>query len=63
MILYNVPGRTGANMTAETTLRLAEITNITAVKEASGNMEQVYEIIKNAPQFDVLSGNDDNTLK
>ncbi len=63
IIIYNVPGRTGANMQAETTLRLAEIDNIIAVKEASGNLEQIYSVIKGAPEgFAVLSGNDDQTL-
>ena len=63
IVLYNVPGRTGANMTAETALRLAEIPNIVAVKEASGNREQIEEILRNAPEgFNVLSGNDDDTL-
>lgn len=63
VVLYNVPGRTGANMSAETTLRLAEIENIVAIKEASGNKEQILEILKNAPEgFQVLSGNDDDTL-
>jgi len=63
IILYNVPGRTGSNMSAETTLRLAEIENIVAVKEASGDLEQVMQIIKNAPQdFAVLSGEDALTL-
>ncbi len=63
IVLYNVPGRTGANMTAQTTLRLAEIDNIVAVKEASGNKEQIEEILRNAPEdFMVLSGNDDDTL-
>lgn len=63
IVLYNVPGRTGANMTAETTLRLAQIDNIIAVKEASGNREQIEEILRNAPEgFMVLSGNDDDTL-
>lgn len=63
IVLYNVPGRTGANMTAETTLRLAEIDNIVAVKEASGNRGQIEEILRNAPKdFMVLSGNDDDTL-
>lgn len=63
IVLYNVPGRTGANMAAETTLRLAEIDNIVAVKEASGNREQIMEILRNAPEgFQVLSGNDDDTL-
>lgn len=60
VILYNVPGRTGVNMSAETTLRLAnDFENIVAVKEASGNLEQVNEIIKNKPDgFNVLSGDD-----
>lgn len=63
VVIYNVPGRTGANMLAETTLRLAEIENIVAVKEASGNYAQISEIIRNAPDgFSVLSGNDDETL-
>ena len=63
IVLYNVPGRTGANMSAETTLRLAEIPNIVAVKEASGNRGQIEEILRNAPKdFMVLSGNDDDTL-
>jgi 4-hydroxy-tetrahydrodipicolinate synthase len=63
IILYNVPGRTGSNVLAETTLRLAEIANITSVKEASGNMEQIMEIIRNKPaNFDVLSGDDALTL-
>lgn len=60
MVLYNVPGRTGVNMTSETTVRLAnDCENIVAVKEASGNLEQVDEIIKNKPDgFDVISGDD-----
>ena len=63
IVLYNVPGRTGSNMNAETTLRLAEIPNITAIKEASGNRAQIEEILRNAPNdFQVLSGNDDDTL-
>lgn len=63
VVLYNVPGRTGVNMSAETTLRLAEIDNIVAVKEASGNRPQIEEILRNAPKdFMVLSGNDDDTL-
>ena len=62
ILLYNVPGRTGVNMTAETALRLAEIPNIVAIKEASGNRPQVEEILRNAPKgFEVLSGNDDDT--
>lgn len=63
VILYNVPGRTGTNMKVETTLRLAEIQNITAVKEASGDLAQIIDIKRQAPEgFTVLSGNDDQTL-
>lgn len=60
IVLYNVPGRTGINMKAETTVRLArDCKNIVAIKEASGNLEQVDEIIKNKPRnFDVISGDD-----
>ena len=60
VVLYNVPGRTGINMKSETTVRLArDCENIVAVKEASGSLEQVDEIIKNKPErFDVLSGDD-----
>ncbi|MEL6135256.1 MAG: 4-hydroxy-tetrahydrodipicolinate synthase, partial [Bacteroidota bacterium] len=60
IILYNVPGRTASNMTAETTLRLAhEKENIVAMKEASGNMGQIMEIIYHAPEdFIVVSGDD-----
>ena len=60
IVLYNVPGRTGVNMSAETTLRLArDFENIVAVKEASGNMTQLEDVIKNKPRdFDVLSGDD-----
>lgn len=60
IILYNVPGRTGVNMSAATTVRLAkDCNNIVAIKEASGNLEQINEIIKNKPStFDVISGDD-----
>lgn len=60
VVLYNVPGRTGVNMKAETTVRLAEdCPNIVAIKEASGSLEQVDEIIKNKPaHFEVISGDD-----
>lgn len=63
VILYNVPGRTGVNMSAETTIRLArDCENVVAVKEASGNLEQVDEILKNKPEgFSVLSGDDSLT--
>lgn len=63
VILYNVPGRTGTNMTTETTLRLAGLNNIIATKEASGNYSQISEIIRLAPEgFTVLSGIDDDTF-
>lgn len=60
VILYNVPGRTGVNMLAETTLRIArEIPNIMGIKEASGNMDQILNIINNRPDgFQVVSGDD-----
>jgi 4-hydroxy-tetrahydrodipicolinate synthase len=60
IVLYNVPGRTGTNMKAETTLRLAnDFSNIIAVKEASGDITQMDDIIKNKPKtFEVLSGDD-----
>lgn len=60
VVLYNVPGRTGINMKSETTVRLArDCDNIVAIKEASGSLEQVDEIIKNKPErFDVISGDD-----
>jgi len=64
IILYNVPGRTGVNMTAETTLRLAkDFPGIVAIKEASGNIAQVDEIIKHKPaHFMVISGDDGITF-
>ena len=64
IVLYNVPGRTGVNMTAETTLRLArDFKNIVAIKEASGNITQMDDIIKNKPEdFDVISGDDGITF-
>ena len=60
IVLYNVPGRTGVNLKPETTVRLAtDCENIIAIKEASGSLEQVDEIIKNKPsRFDVISGDD-----
>ena len=60
VVLYNVPGRTGVNLQAATTVRLAQdCENIVPIKEASGNLEQVDEIIKNKPaDFDVISGDD-----
>ena len=63
VILYNVPGRTGVNMTADTTCRLAEVENIVGIKEASGKIDQIEQIIKNRPKdFLVLSGDDGMTV-
>lgn len=60
---YNVPGRTGSNINAETTLRIAEIPGIAGIKEASGNIPQVMEIVRHRPKkFVVLSGDDALTL-
>ena len=59
IIIYNVPGRTGINMTAATTLRLASHKNIIGVKEATGDITQVLRILKDAPEdFAVISGDD-----
>lgn len=63
VMLYNVPGRTSVNMTAETTLRLAELPNVVCVKEASGNLSQMATIIEHAPEgFELYSGDDGLTL-
>ena len=64
IVLYNVPSRTGVNMTAETTLRIArDFKNVVAIKEASGNITQMDDIIKNKPaNFDVISGDDGITF-
>jgi 4-hydroxy-tetrahydrodipicolinate synthase len=63
VIVYNVPGRTGSNIEARTTLALAEIPSIVAVKEASGNLGQIMDIIRERPErFSVLSGDDAMTL-
>ena len=64
VIIYNVPGRTGANMLPDTVIRLAnDVPNIRGIKEASGNYDQVSEILRRAPKdFTVLSGDDDMTL-
>lgn len=64
LIIYNVPGRTGANMSSQTTLTIArEISHVTGIKEASGNINQMMEIVKGAPtDFSVLSGDDSLTL-
>ena len=57
IILYNVPGRTGSNVLPDTTIELSKINNIVAVKEASGSMEQIMEIVMRKPEgFGVLSG-------
>lgn len=65
IIIYNVPGRTGSNITAETTLALAhDIPNIKGIKEASGKLDQVQAILDGRPEgFSVLSGNDEDTFK
>jgi 4-hydroxy-tetrahydrodipicolinate synthase len=63
VILYNVPGRTASNLTADTTLRLAQHKNIMGIKEASGNLEQCMKIVKNMPKdFLLLSGDDMQTV-
>ena len=63
IIMYNVPSRTGVNMTAETSLKLSAVRNITSIKEASGNVAQIIDIKRDAPEgFTVLSGDDDQTL-
>lgn len=60
VVIYNVPGRTSSNISAQTTLRLArEVENIVAIKEASGNLSQIMEILRERPEgFRVLSGDD-----
>ena len=65
VVMYNVPGRTGANMEADTCVRIArDVPNIIATKEASGKLDQVFSILENAPEgFSVLSGDDDLTLQ
>jgi len=63
VIVYNVPGRTGSNIEASTMLKLAEVPNIAAVKEASGNLGQMMDILRSRPaEFRVLSGDDAITL-
>ena len=64
MVIYNVPGRTGCNISAATTLRLArDVQNIVAIKEASGDLAQIMAIIRERPDhFRVLSGDDAVTL-
>ncbi|MGH7678573.1 MAG: 4-hydroxy-tetrahydrodipicolinate synthase [Gemmatimonadaceae bacterium] len=63
IIVYNVPGRTGSNIEAKTSLALAKVPHVAAVKEASGNLSQITEILKDRPDhFSVLSGDDEMTL-
>ena len=63
IVVYNVPGRTGSNIEAKTTLAIAKVKNIAAVKEASGNLGQITDILKERPQsLSVLSGDDEMTL-
>src|SRR5207245_7033122 len=63
VIVYNVPGRTAGNIEAKTMLRLAEIPNVVAVKEASGNIGQIMDIIRDRPaKFRVLAGDDMTAL-
>jgi len=64
VVIYNVPGRTSSNISAETTIRLArDVENIVAVKEASGNLSQIMEILRSRPKgFRVISGDDSFTL-
>jgi 4-hydroxy-tetrahydrodipicolinate synthase len=63
IVVYNVPGRTGSNIDVKTLLKIAEHPNVTAVKEASGNLGQVCEILRDRPAgFEVLSGDDALTL-
>ncbi|GAB7141317.1 4-hydroxy-tetrahydrodipicolinate synthase [Deferribacterales bacterium RsTz2092] len=58
IVMYNVPGRTGVNMAPETVVRLSKISNIVAVKEASGTVDNTMQILHDAPDFTVLSGDD-----
>ncbi|ALU15392.1 4-hydroxy-tetrahydrodipicolinate synthase DapA [Eubacterium limosum] len=63
IIVYNVPSRTGANISVSTMQKLAEIPNVQAVKEASGDISQITEIARTCDgKLDVYSGNDDQTL-
>ncbi len=63
MILYNVPGRTVADMSNETTLRLAQVPGIVGIKDATGNLERGTDLIKRAPQgFALYSGDDASAL-
>lgn len=64
IVIYNIPGRTGSNISAQTTIELAKVPGIVAVKEASGNVPQIEEILKKRPKgFKVLSGDDSLTYQ
>lgn len=63
LVMYNLPGRTSLNMTAETTVRLSEVDNIAGIKEGSGDLGQIATIVEHARSgFRVWSGNDEDTL-
>lgn len=63
VLLYNIPGRTGINLLPETTARLAEIPNIIGIKESSGNLQQITEVVHSVPShFSVLAGDDNLAL-
>lgn len=62
VILYNVPGRTGVNLSINLLKKLAQIKNIIAIKEASGNISYAAEIAREVPELDIYSGNDDMTI-
>ena len=63
VLLYNIPGRTGANLEPATVLRLAELKNVIGIKESSGNIAQITELITTAPQgFKVFAGDDSVAL-
>lgn len=63
VVVYNIPGRTGSNITSDTMIRMSEIEGIDACKEASGNLEQIEDILRRRPSgFEVLSGDDSLTL-
>lgn len=62
-IIYNIPGRTGINVTAETQVRIAQVPNITGVKESSGDLDQIAQVVEEAPaSYRVWSGDDQMTL-
>ncbi|PZV17169.1 MAG: 4-hydroxy-tetrahydrodipicolinate synthase [Leptolyngbya sp.] len=63
MVLYNIPGRTGQNLLPETVIQLSEIANVVAIKEASGNLDQVSQIRRSTPDdFAIYAGDDSLTL-